>query len=254
MALFTDGPPSSIEFMAGLDSQLTSVASTEGIDVRCKLALAYEEIGLDMNALLKRTEMAERPVWAMVKPKLNDVVVTTALRLWHAYRTLELVYADAYNSQLNDRYQGKSEQFQKMANSNRERLIDAGAGMASIPVARAMTPVLAAVPGSLPDNIYYVTAAWVNRVNEEGASAIPAAIATASSSLSAQMGRVPTNAAGWNAYVGTDPDNLTLQNSSPLDVGVAWVQPVWISATGRKPGFGQEPNYLQALPRTLQRG
>jgi len=25
---------------------------------------------------------------------------------------------------------------------------------------------------------------------------------------------------------------MTLQNSSPLEVGVAWVQPVWISATG----------------------
>ncbi len=254
MALFTDGPPSHIEFMTGLDSQLMSVASSEGIDVKRKLVLAYEEIGLDLNALLKRTEMAERPVWAIMRPKLNDVVVTTALKLWHAYRTLELVYADAYNSQLNDRYQGKSEQFQKMANSYRERLIDAGAGMASRPVARALTPVLTAAPGSLPDNIYYVTAAWVNRTNEEGASAIPAAIATSSSSFSALPGPVPANATGWNVYVGTDPDSVTLQNSSPLDVGVAWVQPVWISATGRKPGFGQEPNYLQALPRTIQRG
>ena len=126
--------------------------------------------------------------------------------------------------------------------------------MASRPVARALTPVLTAAPGSLPDNIYYVTAAWVNRTNEEGASAIPAAIATSSSSFSALPGPVPANATGWNVYVGTDPDSVTLQNSSPLDVGVAWVQPVWISATGRKPGFGQEPNYLQALPRTIQRG
>ena len=254
MALFTDGPPSNIEFLTGLDSQLLSVASTEGIDVWRKLELAYEEIGLDLDAWLKRADFAERPMWAVVKPRLKNVVVTKALRLWHAYRALALVYSDAYNSQLNDRYEGKRDQFQQTAISYRERLIDAGAGMTSIPVPRAMMPVLAAAPGSLPDNIYYVTAGWVNRVSEEGASAMPATIATASSSFSAQIGPAPADCTGWNVYVGVDPDGMTLQNSSPLEVGVAWVQPVWISATGRKPGYGQEPNYLQALPRTIQRG
>ena len=126
--------------------------------------------------------------------------------------------------------------------------------MASIPVPRAATPALAAAPGSLPDNIYYVTAAWVNRVNEEGASAIPAAITTVSSSFSAKLGPAPANATGWNVYVGMDPDSMTLQNSSPLGVGADWVQPVWISATGRKPGYGQAPSYVQALARIVQRG
>jgi len=207
-----------------------------------------------LNALLKRADFAERQMWVVAKPKLAGVVVTTALKLWHAYRTLELVYSDAYNSQLNDRYQGKRDQFQLMAIANRERLIDAGAGMASIPVARAMPPVLTAVPGSLPDNDYYATAAWVNRVNEEGESAIPAAITTSSSSFSAQLGPAPANATGWNVYVGVVPDSMTMQNSVPLDVGVAWVQPVWISATGRQPGRGQEPNYVQGLARMIQRG
>lgn len=254
MALFTDGPPSTIESLAGLDSQLPGVASTEGIDVTRKLQLAHEEIDLDLHALLKRLSPADRLMWAVVKPGLENVVVTTALRLWHAYRTLELVYSDAYNSQLNDRYMGKRDQFQRMAVSYRERLIEAGAGMASIPVPKATTPVLAAAPGSLPDNIYYATAAWVNRVNEEGASAIPAAITTSSGSFSARLGPAPANATGWNVYVGMDPDNMALQNGAPLDVGAAWVQPVWISATGRKPGCGQAPSYVQALARIVQRG
>lgn len=254
MALFTDGPPSSIERLTALDSQLLSVASTEGIDVTRKLELAHEDIGLDLHALLRRMSPADRLMWAVVKPSLENVVVTTALRLWHAYRTLELVYSDAYNSQLNDRYIGKRDQFQQMAVSYRERLIEAGTGMASIPVPRAAAPALAAAPGSLPDNIYYVTAAWVNRVNEEGASAIPAAITTSSSSFSAQLGPAPANATGWNVFVGKDPDSMTLQNSSPLEVGAAWVQPVWISTTGRKPGCGQAPSFVQALARIVQRG
>ena len=254
MALFTDGPPSGIEHLAGLDSQLLSVASIEGIDVTRKLELAHEEIGLDLHALLKRMSPADRLMWAVVTPSLENVVVTTALKLWFAYRTLELVYSDAYNSQLNDRYMGKRDQFQQMAVAYRERLMEAGAGIAATPVPRAMTPVLAAAPGSLPDNIYYVTAAWVNRLNEEGASAIPTAITTSSSSFSTQIGRAPANAAGWNVYVGTDPDSMALQNSSPLEAGAAWVQPVWVSATGRKPGYGQAPSYVQALTRIVQRG
>jgi len=254
MALFTDGPPASIEQLAGLDSQLTSVASAEGIDVTRKLELAHEEIGLDLEALLKRMSPADRPMWAVVKPSLENVVVTPALKLWFAYRSLDLVYSDAYNSQLNDRYMGKRDQFQQMAVANRERLLEAGAGMASIPVPRAVTAVLAAAPGSLPDNVYYVTAAWVNRVNEEGASAMPTAITTASSSFSATLDPPPATAIGWNVYVGMDPDSMTMQNSTPLAVGTAWVQPVWISGTGRKPGNGQAPSYVQALTRILQRG
>ncbi|HEY1221199.1 MAG TPA: hypothetical protein VGF03_19815 [Bryobacteraceae bacterium] len=254
MALFTDGPPSSLEQLAGLDSQLPSVASTEGIDLRRKLELAHEEIGLDLDALLKRIRPADGSMWAVEKPRLENVVVTAALKLWFAYRTLELVYSDAYNSQLNDRYMGKRDQFQQMAVAYRERLLEAGAGMASMPLPRPATPVLAAAPGSLPDNIYYVTAAWVNRVNEEGASAMPAAITTSFTSFTAQIGPAPKNATGWNVYVGMDPDSMALQNSAPLEVGAAWVQPVWINATGREPGRGQAPSYVQALGRILQRG
>ena len=158
MALFTDGPPSNIEFLAGLDSQLHNVASTEGIDVRSKLELAFEEIGLDLHTLLKRADFADRMLWVVVKPTLEDVVVTTALKLWHACRTLELVYSDAYNSQLNDRYQGKRDQFHQMAISYRERLIDAGAGMASIPVPRAMTPALATYTGTGCGNVAWIVA------------------------------------------------------------------------------------------------
>ena len=95
MALFTDGPPSSIEQLAGLDSQLMTVASVEGIDVVRKLELAHEEIGLDLDGLLKRTSATDRMMWAVEKPSLENVVVTTALKLWFAYRTLELVYSDA---------------------------------------------------------------------------------------------------------------------------------------------------------------
>lgn len=254
MSLYTDGPPARIEELAGLDSQLLTVASAERIDVTRKLELAHEEVGLAVAALLNRTSPADQLLWAAGRPQIDNIVVTTALRLWFAYRTLELVYSDAYSSQLNDRYGAKRDQFQRMAASYREQLIEGGAGITWIPVPKAPTPALTTVPGSLPDNIYYVTAAWTNRANEEGESAAPTTIATSSSSFSVQLGPTPANATGWNVYVGLDPNSMTLQNETPLGVGATWVQPVWISATGRKPGRGQKPNCVQVLPRILQRG
>ena len=100
MALFTDGPASNIEDLTAQDSQLLNVANSEGIDVTVKLALAQEAIGIHLEGLL-----GEGP-----HRSLRHVVVTPPLRLWHTYRTLESVYRDAYNSQLNDRYAGKRDQ------------------------------------------------------------------------------------------------------------------------------------------------
>jgi len=54
MALFTDSPVSSIEDLSAQDSQLLDVASAENIDVTRKLALAQEEVGLELSALLTR--------------------------------------------------------------------------------------------------------------------------------------------------------------------------------------------------------
>ena len=54
MALYTDGPPSSIEDLSAQDSQLLDVASTEGIDLTKKLALAHEQAGIEIEELLRR--------------------------------------------------------------------------------------------------------------------------------------------------------------------------------------------------------
>src|ERR1043166_3854550 len=103
MALFTDGPPSSMEDLSAQDSQLLTVANTEGIDVTQKLQLAHQEVGLELETLLCRTSPAGHMFWISTQPKVEDVVITPGLQLWHAFRTLEMVYADAYQNQLNDR-------------------------------------------------------------------------------------------------------------------------------------------------------
>src|SRR5579884_2189039 len=130
MSLFTDGPVSSMEDLAAQDSQLLNVASTEGIDAAQKIAIAQEEVAMELSSALNRFGSVDRLFWLAPQPKLNMVVVTPSLKLWHTARSLELVYADAYNSQLNDRYAGKRDQFHQLAKWAYEKLLELGVGMA----------------------------------------------------------------------------------------------------------------------------
>src|SRR5690348_3793619 len=183
MALFTDGPVSSIEDLAAQDSQLLDVASTEGIDVARKLELAQDDIGVELTVLLSKLSFVDQPFWLAPKPNLGAVVVTPALKRWHTYAALELVYRDAYNSQLNDRYAGKRDQFHQMAQWACEKLVQIGVGLVLRPIPRAVTPLVTPVPGTLADGTYYVSMAWVNRSGEEGASAEAAVVTVAASTL-----------------------------------------------------------------------
>ncbi len=247
MALFTDGPPCSIDDLGALDSQLADVANVEGIDVTKKLKLAHEELAVEIESrLCFRVEQ---------RPDLSAVVVTPPLKLWHAYRTLEMVYADAYNSQLNDRYAGRRDQFRARAGWSHEKLLQTGLGMVTIPMAKAAAPQASTVPGGpMPTGTYYLTMAWVNRSGEEGAAAAAVDVTTNGNTIAVQPGAKPANATGWNVFLGSDPAEMVQQNESPLAAEETWVQFVPPAVSGRKPGQGQAPNYLKPLPRMLQRG
>src|SRR5947209_10460018 len=131
MALFTDGPVSCILDLTARDTQLLNVAVAEGIDVTQKLALAQDELALEVATLLTRSSYVDQMLSFSAQPDLGSVVVTPAMKLWHTLRSLELVYADAYNNQLNDRYAGKRDQFRKMADSAYETLVQIGIGIVS---------------------------------------------------------------------------------------------------------------------------
>jgi len=245
MALFTDGVVSGMEDLTAQDSQLASVASVEGIDVTQKLALAQDDLSLELGTLLARLSL---------QPDIGCVVITPALKLWHTYRTLTLVYSDAYNNQLNDRYAGKRDQFHRMAKQAYNKLIEIGIGMTTSPVPRAATPSVAATVGGLPDGTYYVTMAWVNAAGEEGAAATPAVITTAASTLLIEPGAAPQTAAGWNVYAGADPNQMMIQNAAAIAPSEAWLQPPLLATGGRGPGTGQSPSYVQPVPRVIPRG
>jgi hypothetical protein len=258
MALFTDGAPSTIDDMAAQDSQLLNVAYAEGIDVAQKLMLAQNELSFELITLLTGNSYRDQWLWATSKPHLNSVVVTPALKLWNTYRALELVYSDAYNNQLNDRYGGKRDQFHLMAKQWYEKLRETGLGIVTAPLPQAAPPEVATAQpssgGNLPDGTYFAAIAWADTAGEDGLASEPTAVTTANSTFLVQPGTAPKTAAGWNVYTGTDPNNLTLQNAAPVTVGESWIQPGVPSTTGRPPGTGQRPTYFRPVPRVIQRG
>jgi hypothetical protein len=253
MALFTDGAFTSIEDLRGHDTQLLNVATVEGIDVTLKLALAQEELSIEVDGLLGQLKTPLLLGGLNAPPAIQQVVVTPPLKLWHIFRTLEMVYGDAYNSQLNDRYAGKRDEFHERGKWAYNRVIQDGLGMASNPVSRAATPVPQAAAGGLAANTYYVAIAWINAAGEEGASSAPAVIQVTGSSFSVQT-TAPPNVKGWNVYCGTSPATMTIQNLAALTPGQIWVQPDTLSTTGRLAGNGQIPTYRLPVPRTIQRG
>jgi hypothetical protein len=245
MALFTDGPASTIEDLAAQDSQVFNIASSEGIDLTVKLGLTHEMVGMELEELLRRSTGFD----------LSHVVVTPPVRLWHTYRTLENVYREAYNSQLNDRYAGKRDQFRELSKWAYDRLVSAGIGIALQPAPRAATPnVEQTIGGVLPDGVYYVTMAWLNKAGEVGVCANPETIAVAGSGFRVEPQVAPAGVAGWNVYVGIDPAAMWRQNEYELAPDAAWVQTgTWLS-DGVKANGGQNANYFHAIPRVLQRG
>jgi hypothetical protein len=254
MALFTDGPISCIEDLAARDSQLPTVASVEGIDVTQKIAIAQDELAMDLLTALNRFSYVGQLFWLGPQSNLDRVVVTPPLKLWHTARALELVYSDAYSSQLNDRYAAKRDQFHALAAQAFGKLIEMGPGIAVQPVPRAATPAVTAFPGALADGLYYLTMAWVNAGGEEGAAATEATIGTTSSTFLVGPVSAPKTASGWNIYVGAAPETMFRQNDSLLSLGQTWEQPATLVLTGALPGKGQKPTYLQPLPRVIQRG
>ncbi|PWU04195.1 MAG: hypothetical protein C5B51_17240 [Terriglobia bacterium] len=254
MPLFTDGPISELDDLSAHDSQLLTVAASEGIDVTRKLALAQDEIRLELSTLFSNRSSLDQSFWAPSQLSLNSVAVTPALKFWHIYRALALVYGDLYSSQLNDRYGAKRDQFRQKAQWAYNKLLESGVGVVPDPIPQAATPAVTAITGNLPDGTYYITMAWLNSGGEEGACAVPAVITLSSNGIQVQPQAVPQNAAQWNVYVGDAPETMVLQNGAPVYFGQIWEQTAFLAGAGKKPGSGQEPSYYKPLPRVMQRG
>jgi len=234
---------SAVDDLVVHDAGLLDVASSEGIDVAKKLQLGQDDIELELTGLLPPSD------------NVSNVVVTTALRLWHAFHTLELVYRDAYMNQLNDRYAGKRDQFRGMAQWAADRLISGGVAMTTHPVQRADVPQLSYHPGQHSAGTYYACTTWVDAQGAEGAAGDWSAISAPEGNvLSVRASNQPKIATGWNVFIGLSPETISRQNESVLDPSLPWIQQGELSTTGAKPADGQKPDITRLVARILLRG
>jgi hypothetical protein len=247
MALFTDGSISTIEELLGYESAILDVAKTEGIDLTKKLALAQEELSVELEALLARQEDTRTT---------GNVVVTEALHKWHTFRALGLVYRDAYNHQLNDRYLGKWHEYDSMAEWAHKALLDTGLGMATAPVPRAEQPELSTtVAAGAAAASYFVSITWVVAGAGEGAPSDVTALTTASGSVPLLNAiDPPAVGAAWNVYAGYSPTELTLQNNAPLPASQVWTGPAAGLRKGKPVGSGQQPDTFLRIRGVFNRG
>lgn len=248
MALFTDGFISSIEELLGYESAILDVARGEGIDLTKKLKLAEEELAVDLQAFLARQGDSRG---------LEQIVVTGPLHKWHTFRALSVTYRDAYNRQLNDRYEGKWREYDKLAAWAAGALFDAGVGMVSEPVPRAGQPELSTVGGPIAAATYFVSVTWIGRTGDEGAPSELAAITAPEGALLAVKAvDPPAGALGWNVYASYTGSGLSLQNDSPVRPYEMWIEPTSGARKGKPVGRGQEPEaYLrQSSRRVFDRG
>jgi hypothetical protein len=254
MRLFCDGVISTIVDLTQQDSSLLDVVATENIDLSQKLHLAHTELLIELEACLERTKTNYWFGSALADLNIEHIVVTPPLKQWHTYRSLAVVYRDAYFTQLNARYEGKWRCFEELSRASFLRFTDVGIGLVSNPVRQARAPLLSLAPGGQPGGQFYLAVSHLNLANEEGSPSIVCDTVLADDvDLLLIPQNVPPNAVSWNFYAGTTPDQLVLQNGTPITGSQPYL---WLTrlATGAAPGNGQHPNRLRPLPRIWQRG
>lgn len=244
MALYTDRAVFGLAELAAQETGLEETASSEKINLTTKIELAREEVGLELLARLTATDA--------VAIELSRVVVTTPLRLWQVFHTLEIVYRDAYHNQLNDRYKGKWREYRELSKWAGSMLAQIGVGVAANPVPEAAAPVVDVVAGGLAAGEYFARIAWKNSGGEEGAAGpLGSATVGAGETLRVAGSNPPAGAVEFSVWAGVDPNALFFQ--ATVAVGGAFTASAMVTGT-RGPALGQEPTYLRPMPRLLQRG
>lgn len=259
MALFVDGPASTIEDLADQDAGLFSVAQTTGINVSTKLRLALEEIKTDLDLWLVKPRLDVDMAWPDVlwRPvlRIDQVIVTAPLKRWETMHALELTYRDAYFSQLVDRYQAKWQEYTTLACDARESFVATGMGLVTDPLHRPAPPALSSVPGPQGGGTFYASVSWVNAAGQEGAASEASSIAIPDGNLMTVAAvNAPKNAVGFWVYAGPALNSLFRQNDVLLPIEATYTYIPGEVTQGPLPGEGQKPDFVRPLVRTLPRG
>src|ERR1700758_1152148 len=142
MALFTDQEVIALSDLLNFEDSVSHVASSHGIDVTTKINLSVGAIG-DKLLLWLLKMRASDPQWLVRRTiGVSTVVVTPTLYRWLCLDSLSRFFAEAYNVQLNTRFQAKWTEYQAAASEAGEMFFMSGLGLLYKPLAKAGAPLL----------------------------------------------------------------------------------------------------------------
>lgn len=259
MALFTDANIVTEADLLVYETSLASIAASQGIDVNAKIALATSVIGDKLMLWLLNVEASD-PQWLNRRLLgLSTIVVTPILHRWLCFESLARFYAEAYNAQLNTRFQAKLTEYRTETERAANAYFLSGVGIVYNPLPRPLLPLVSVQTGNSPAEALYIQTAWVDAIGEEGAlSPVNGLVLTESSTIVVGMAegvlKAPPAAVGWNIYGASMQDNVTRQNLVPLPLGATWQLPATGLIDGPDSVDGQQPNFWIALSRQIRRG
>src|SRR4051794_37907607 len=259
MALFTDSDVVTLDDLLQFESSLVQITSTHGVDVSTKVKLATAEIS-DKPLLALLQAGPSDPQWSTRnKIGLSTVVVSPAIYRWLCFDSLSRIFAEAYNVQLNTRFQGKWTEYQQQSTRAANMVLASGVGIVSRPLSKPGLPTITQSSGSLGIPALFVQATWTDSVGNEGAlSNINGAILGGASSVEVAVADAPNTilqtAIGWNVYASQVQQGLTRQNASPIPIGVSWQVPAEGLIAGTNPTNGQDPEMTVSFSRRWMRG
>ncbi len=259
MALFTDANTVAVDDLLVYESSLDSTASSHGIDINTKIALATSAVGDKLMLWLLNVGASDPQRLNRRLLGLSTVVVTPTLRRWLCFESLSRFFSEAANIQLNTRFQAKLAEYQGETARAENTYFLSGVGIVYKPLPRPLLPLVSVQNGSSPEEALFIQTSWVDSIGEEGAlSPVNGLILSAGSTAVVGMAegvlKAPPIATGWNVYAGSAEDNITRQNTSPLPIGATWQLPATGLVDGADPATGQEPNFWIALSRQIRRG
>jgi len=259
MALFTDADIVTLNDLLPFESSLVQIASSHGIDVQTKIELSISTIQ-DKLMLWLVNVGASDPQWINRRLLgLSTVVVTPTLHKWLCFDSLSRFFAEAYNTQLNTRFEGKWTEYKQNASDAAEMVFMSGIGIVYKPLPRPGMPVVSAGTGDPSPEALFVQAAWVDAAgNESALSPVNGLILSGVLDLTVAMKEgvvlAPPSAIGWNLYASNTEMNLTRQNTSLMTIGQPWHLPTSGLVNGPPALNGQVPDYYITLSRPVQRG
>src|SRR5581483_1094341 len=239
------------------ETSITDVAGTEGIDTSVKLQLVQDEIAQQLLGFLLRRDGG----WAIGSGTqrrrqlgVSDVVVTDELRRWHTLRALAMIFRDAFDNQLNDRYEGKWQNYERLQAEAERLYLTNGVGLVWTPAPRPGAPEITTTRGPSIAGTYCFAYSWVTQDGSEGQCGDAASITLdAQTQAVVSCGTAPSGISGWNLYAGASLDGLALQNTAPLAPVDHWAQGPPLRS-GPPPGAGQPASRWLVDDHRLRRG